>query len=162
MLRFWYRFVPEAVGAIEIGRGDVFYERNVKPYLHEFMGGVFEKMCRYYTLLHGLAGDYLCAVTRVGTWWGANPVKKEETDIDVVGLDKRGREAVIGECKFKTELTDKKVYDTLAERSNLLHEHYRVVQYLLFSASEFSDWLREEAKKSERIRLIRLEDMYDG
>ena len=162
MLRFWYRFVPEAVGAIELGRGDVFYEQNVRPYLHEFMGGVFEKMCRYYTLLHGLAGDYLCAVTRVGTWWGANPAKKEETDIDVVGLDKRGREAVIGECKFKTELTDKKVYDTLAERSNLLHEHYSVVQYLLFSASEFSDWLREEAKKSERIRLIRLEDMYDG
>ena len=69
---------------------------------------------------------------------------------------------MIGECKFRTEPTDKKVYDALVERSGLLHEHYRVVQYLLFSASEFSDWLCEEAKKSERIRLIRLEDMYDG
>lgn len=162
MLRFWYRFVPDAVGAIEIGHGDVFYERNVRPYLSAFMGSVFEKMCRYYTLLQGITGAFKCSVTQVGTWWGTNPAIKEETDIDVVGLDKHSKEALIGECKFKAEPLDKKVYDSLVERTGLLHEHYRVVQYLFFSASDFSSWLREEAEKSEHIKLIGLDEMYDA
>ncbi len=159
MLRFWYRFIPEAVDAVEIGKGGLYYLQNVKPQLSSFMGSVFEKMCRQYTLEAGLMGAFQCGVTRVGTWWGTNPARREETDIDVVGLDRMRKEAVIGECKFRHELTDKKVYDALRERHNLLHEGYRVVQYLLFSASSFSDWLTEEAKNGP-LKLIRLDEMY--
>lgn len=159
MLCFWYRFIPEAMDAIEIGKGEQYYQHNVKPQLSSFMGGVFEKMCRHYTLEAGITGAFPCTVTRVGTWWGTNPDHREETDIDVVGLDKMRKEAVIGECKFRNQITDKKVYDALVERHSLLHEGYRVVQYLLFSASPFSDWLIEEEKK-EKVILIRLEEMY--
>lgn len=159
MLRFWYRFIPEAMDAIEIGKGQLYYQHHVKPQLSSFMGSIFEKMCRQYTLEEGISGAFPCTVTRIGTWWGTNPEKREETDIDVVGLDKKRKEAVIGECKFKHEITDKKVYEALKERANLLHEGYRVVQYLLFSSSAFSEWLSEEAKNGA-LKLIRLEDMY--
>ncbi len=159
MLRFWYRFIPEAMDAIEIGQGRLYYERSVKPLIPSFMGSVFEKMCRQYTLEAGISGAFACTVTRIGTWWGTNPERREETDIDVVGLDKARREAVIGECKFRHETTDRKVYEALKERHALLHEGYRVVQYLLFSASGFSDWLVREAE-SGPLKLIRLEDLY--
>ena len=159
MMRFWYRFIPEAMDAIEIGKGRLYYQHSVKPQLTSFMGSVFEKMCRQYTLEAGITGAFPCTVTRIGTWWGTNPEQREETDIDVVGLDKTRKEAVIGECKFRHEMTDKKVYDALVARHHLLHEGYRVVQYLLFSASGFSDWLMEEAKNGV-LQLIRLEDMY--
>ncbi len=159
MLRFWYRFIPEAMDAIEIGKGEVYYQHNVKPQLASFMGSVFEKMCRQYTLEAGITGAFPCMVTRIGTWWGTNPDDHEQTDIDVVGLDKMRKEAVIGECKFRHEVTDKKVFESLKARHNLLHEKYRVVQYLLFSVSEFSAWLTEEARNGT-LRLIRLEDMY--
>lgn len=56
--------------------------------LSSFMGSVFEKMCCQYLLRTGMTGTYSCMVTQVGTWWGTNPEKREETDIDVVGLDK--------------------------------------------------------------------------
>ena len=159
MLRFWYRFIPEAMDAIEIGKGDLYYRQIVKPQIPSFMGAVFEKMCRQYTLKEGIGGSLGCAVTRVGTWWGTNPEQREETDIDVVGLDPGRKEAVIGECKFRNETTDKKVYDALMERHNLLHQGYRVTQYLLFSAGGFSDWLAEESRRAN-LKLIRLEEMY--
>lgn len=159
MLRFWYRFLPDAIGAIESGNGEGYYLQNVKPQLSSFMGNVFEKMCRQYLQRTGMTGKYSCMVTQVGTWWGTNPEKKEETDIDVVGLDKSKKEAVIGECKFKKEVTDKKVYDSLAERCGLLRQGYRVTGLLLFSASEFSSWLQEE-EKTGNLKLIRLSDMY--
>jgi len=161
MLRFWYRFIPDAVDAIEIGKGDLYYYQNVKPNLYSFMGSVFEKMCRQYTLKAGIMGRFQCTVTRVGTWWGTNPEKKAETDIDVVGLDSVKKEAVIGECKFRHEMTDKKVYDALTERHSLLHQNYRVVQFLLFSVSGFSDWLISESKKGT-VQCISLEQLYAG
>ncbi|MCR5137695.1 MAG: ATP-binding protein [Oscillospiraceae bacterium] len=159
MLRFWYRFIPDAVNAIEIDRGDLYYRHAVKPLLSDYMGGIFEQICRQYTLEAGICGAFPCTVTSVGTWWGTNPELREETDIDVVGLDLRKKEAVIGECKFKNEITDKKTYEALQTRSSLLHKHYRVVQYLLFSASSFSDWLVQESR-SEALRLIDIDDLY--
>ena len=159
MLRFWYRFIPDAIEAIEIGKGDIYYYRNVKPNLYSFMGNVFEKMCRQYTLKAGITGEFQCTITRVGTWWGTNPEKKTETDIDVVGLNPGNKQAIIGECKFRHEITDKKAYDSLVERHSLLHQNYRVVQYLLFSASEFSDWVIAESKQGT-LRCISLEEMY--
>ena len=160
MIRFWYRFIPEAMDAIEIGQGRIYYEQNVKPQLNSYMGGIFEKMCRQYTLETGIAGAYLCQVTRVGTWWGTNPARREETDIDVVGLNPGRKEAVIGECKFRNEAADKKVYEALEERQALLHQGYRVVQFLLFSAGGFTEWLKEESSR-QPIRLIGLKEMYE-
>ncbi len=151
MLRFWYRFIPDAIGAIEIGKGHIYYEHNVKPLISDYMGSVFEKICRQYTLSAGIMGDFACMVTRVGTWWGTNPSKQEETDIDVVGLDKHKKKAVIGECKFRNEKIDKTIFDSLLERKDLLHEKYKVVQFLLFSSSGFSPWIEKNCAEKQII-----------
>ncbi len=159
MFKFWYRFVPDAVGAIEMGKGDVYYQNVVKNRISEYMGEVFEDMARYYTLRLGLCGELDCFVTHVGKWWGTDPRKRETTDIDIVGLDKQSKKAVLGECKYRNEPLDKKVYDSLMERNGLISSTYRVVQYLLFAKSGFSDWVMEHAD-SDRVRLVSLQDMY--
>ena len=159
MLRFWYRFIPDAMGAVEIGKGTLYYERNVKPLLSDYMGSVFERICRQYTLSAGIQGRFACMVTRVGTWWGTNPAKRKETDIDVVGLDKRTRTAVIGECKFRNEAVDKSVFDALEERKDLLRENYRPVQFLLFSAGGFSSWIMEH-REEKGIVTVSVEELY--
>ncbi len=160
MFRFWYQFVAPHTDIIDMGHGDVHYESVVKPGISHYMGEVFEDMCRFYTLKLGAEGKLPCLITKTGKWWGTNPVKKEETDIDVVGLDIANKEAVLGECKFKNELLDKKVFDQLKERHGLIDHRYRVVKYLLFSKSGFSDWIIEQQKKGDMLA-IDLEKMYD-
>lgn len=159
MFRFWYRFLPNGIDAVELGHGDTYYQHVVKPFLSDYMGDVFEDMCRYYTLYLGLTGKLPCTVTRVGKWWGTNPEKKEETDIDVVGLDTVKKEAVLGECKFKNEILDKSVFDALCSRNGLIDHHYRTVHYLLFSKSGFSDWILSHQKEAS-ITPISLAQMY--
>lgn len=159
MFKFWYRFVPDAVGAIELGKGELYYQKVVKGRISEYMREVFEDMARYYTLNVGLCGGLDCFVTSVGKWWGTNPRKQETTDIDVVELDKTSKKAVLGECKFKNNIVDKKVYDALLERNGLISNAYTVVQYQLFSRSGFSDWVVEHAA-GDRVKLVCLEDMY--
>lgn len=159
MFKFWYRFVPDAVGAIELGKGELYYKNVVKNKISEYMGEVFEDMARYYTLNVGLCGELDCFVTSVGRWWGTNPQKQEPTDIDVVGLDKNSKRAVLGECKYKNEPVDKKVYDALIERNGLISNAYTVVQYLLFSKSGFSDWIIEHTDHN-MVKLVSIQDMY--
>lgn len=159
MYRFWYRFIPQAKAAIETDRGEVYYNNYVKGKLHEFMGEIFEHMCRHYVLLNGLDGNLNCMVTNVGKWWGTGE-NRQPTDIDVVGIDNINNKAIIGECKFKNEEIDKSVFDALMERKDLLDRKYEVVQYMFFSLTGFSKWILENTDKGV-VKLYTLENLYD-
>ena len=165
MFKFWYEFIPKAISVIEMGQGELYYEKVVKPQLHAFMGSVFEEMCRYYTLEHGIQGAFGSFITEVGTWWGVEQLQddtgkwyQQATDIDVVGLSTVDNTAVIGECKFKNEKIDRGVYETLLGRARLIAGKYNVTKYLLFSLSGFTDWFDTQEKTN--IVLITVEDMY--
>ena len=165
MFKFWYEFIPKAISVIEMGQGELYYEKVVKPQLHAFMGSVFEEMCRYYTLEHGIQGAFGSFITETGTWWGVEQLQddtgkwyQQATDIDVVGLSTVDNTAVIGECKFKNEKIDRGVYETLLGRARLIAGKYNVTKYLLFSLSGFTDWFDTQDKTN--IVLITVEDMY--
>lgn len=165
MFKFWYRFIPRAASVIEIGHGDLYYENAVKPYLHAFMGSVFEDMCRSYTLEQGVLGTYGSFLTNVGTWWGMEDFSdadgqkhRQSADIDVVAVSELDKTAVIGECKFKNEKIDKGVYETLIRRASLISGKYRVVKYLFFSLHGYSDWVAD--RKDDQVVLLSLEDLY--
>lgn len=158
MYRFWYTFIPTARVAIEMNRGDVFYKKNVKDKLHFFMGKVFEEMCRNYTLRKGLDGELNCFVTNTGGWWGPGH-DHTPTDIDVVGIDNAAKKAVIGECKFKNEVIDKDIYEALMNRRGLIDKRYEEVEFLFFSLSGYSKWVKENADRGKTM-LLTLNDMY--
>ena len=165
MFKFWYQFIPKAVSVIEMGYGQVYYENVVKPKLHSFMGSVFEEMCRYYTLEHGIRGEFGSLITETGTWWGVESMIDEKgkkyqqsADIDVVGISSIDKTAVIGECKFKNEKIDKEIYDTLQRRSKLLSGNYIVNRFLLFSLHGYTKWF-DNADIPNTVMLT-LDDLY--
>lgn len=166
MFKFWYEFIPKATSVIEMGQGEVYYQKVVKPVLHSFMGSVFEEMCRYYTLKQGITGQYGCFVTTVGTWWGVENIKDENgdirtqsADIDVVALSETDKKAVIGECKFKNEKIDKGIYETLLRRGKLISAKYKVSKYIFFSLSGYTDWFDSLSDKD--VLLLTLDSLYE-
>ena len=165
MFKFWYKFIPKATSVIEMGQGELYYHKAVKPVLHSYMGSVFEDMCRYYTLQHGILGEFDCFVTTVGTWWGTETIinengekRAQSTDIDVVALSEIEKKAVVGECKFKNEKIDKGIYETLVRRSHLISSKYQVVKYILFSLSGYTDWF--DTLSDHNVVLLSLNDLY--
>jgi hypothetical protein len=46
VFRFWYRFVPDNVSSIEAGMGEVVFDKRVLPELPNYMGRVFEDVCK--------------------------------------------------------------------------------------------------------------------
>ena len=166
MFRFLYAFIPKATSVIEMGQGETYYTKVVKPALHSFMDAIFEEMCRYYTLKQGIAGEYGCFITSVGTWWGAEnitdkngTVKPQSADIDVVALSEIDKKAVIGECKFKNEKIDKSIYETLLRRGGLIAAKYKISKYIFFSLSGYTDWF--ESLSDEDVLLLTLDSLYE-
>lgn len=166
MFKFWYEFIPKATSVIEMGQGELYYQKAVKSVLHSFMGAVFEDMCRYYTLKQGITGEYGCFLTSVGSWWGTENITDENgniraqsADIDVVAISEIDKKAVIGECKFKNEKIDKGIYETLIRRGKLIAAKYKVSKYIFFSLSGYTDWFKD--LKDEDVLLLTLDSLYE-
>lgn len=159
MFRFWYSFVPDGMAMIELDQGDKYFSDSVLPYISDYMSGIFEDMCRYYTLLLSANGDLPVLFTNVGKWWGTDPAEKNETDIDIVAVNKKKKAALVGECKYKNRKTELSVMEILRSRSELLSGKFRVVSYLLFSKAGFTEPLIREADEAG-VKLITLEEMY--
>lgn len=71
MFRFWYRFVP--VNSSIIGRGvaDLTYKK-IESSLPDYMGKVFEEICKQYLWKLLLDGEMPVEFQDLGRWWGTD------------------------------------------------------------------------------------------
>ena len=76
MFRFWYRFVGPNISGIVRGIGEAIYFQQVKPQLNHYMGLAFENICRQYLFLPEQIAAAPFLYSKVGRWWGNNPVEK--------------------------------------------------------------------------------------
>lgn len=154
--RFWYRFVPVNMSAIDSGRIVKIYPHAIKQYLPDYMGLIFEKMCQDYLLYY--SDNLPIELNEIGQWWGADPGKRKQVQIDIVGTPVEGKEYIIGSCKYRNE----KIGVDELERMR----HYAVVfgkgdhyHYYIFSKGGFTEELLQAQERGE-VRLIALEDLY--
>lgn len=154
--RFWYRFVPRNMSAISAGRIGQIYTKAIKRYFSDYMGLVFEKMCRDYLLRY--ADSLPILLSEVGQWWGTDSKERKEVQIDIVGTPVDGNEYIIGSCKYKNEkigvdeLELIRHYASVFGRGNKYH-------YFIFSKVGFSSALEALGKQGE-VTLLTLEDIY--
>ena len=154
--RFWYRFVPQNTSAISAGRMLKIYDQSVKKYIPEYMGLVFEQMCRDYLLRYD--ENLPIMLSEVGQWWGTDPKARKEVQIDIVGTPVEGDEYIIGSCKYKNEqigideLELLKHYASVFDKGSKYH-------YYIFSKGGFTKGLEEKAK-AEGVTLLTLDDIY--
>ncbi|MCR5203434.1 MAG: DUF234 domain-containing protein, partial [Lachnospiraceae bacterium] len=76
-----------------------------------------------------------------------------------VGIDEPEKKVILGECKFKNEVIDKGIYEDLMNRSGLIDNRYKEVQYLFFSLAGYSKWIKENTDPS-MVSLLTLDDLY--
>ncbi|MCD7863421.1 MAG: ATP-binding protein [Lachnospiraceae bacterium] len=154
--RFWYRFVSRNMSMISAGRIRSVYERAIKSGYPDYMGLIFEKMCREYLLRY--AKELPIVLREVGQWWGSDRETHQEVQIDIVGLPVDGNACLIGSCKYRNEKVG-------VEELKLLQKYASVFRpggtfyYYIFSKSGFTQPLLE-LEKQGRVTLLTLEDLY--
>ena len=156
--RFWYRFVPHNITAVNSGRFPLFYDDLVKRNLNEYMGLVFEQMCRDWLMYDVSPENLPIMLVDIGQWWGSSAKLKKEIQIDIVGVSGNSDEYIIGSCKFRNEKIGTDEFDLLKSYAEVFGKGSKY-HYYIFSKSGFTTSLEEIGKQGE-VRLITLKDMY--
>ena len=154
--RFWYRFVPKNMSAITTGRIEMIYNDAIKKYYHDYMGLIFEAMCKDYLLRY--AKDLPFIISDVGRWWGTDSRAKREVEIDIVATPIDGNDYIIGSCKYRNEKVGIDELELLKSYARAFGKGGKY-HYYIFSKGGFTDGLIKVAE-AENVRLITLEDLY--
>lgn len=162
--RFWYAFVFTNISELEGGDVDGVFEYAIKPQLHEFASFGFEDVCREYVREKQKENKLPFRYKRMGRWWGKTTVRckdtteNRETEIDLLAVSEKSDKYLVGECKFKGKPFSYSEYlDTIAKLSP--QKEKAEFYYYLFSESGFDEKIIAEAEKTDRIRLITIEDI---
>lgn len=155
--RFWFRFVPRNMSIISAGRMRQVYELAVKRYYPEYMGLIFEKMCREY--LRRYARDLPILLNDIGQWWGTDSKSRKEVQIDIVGTPMEGNEYLIGSCKYRNEKIGMEELELLRNYAAVFRRN-GTFHYYIFSKGGFTPGLLE-AERQGLVRLLTLEDIYE-
>lgn len=154
--RFWYRFVPKNISAIAAGRIDRIYEIAVKQYFSDYMGLVFEQMCKDFLMMY--CDDLPFILSDAGQWWGTDAKEKKEIQIDIVGVPLEGKRYLIGSCKYKNEKIGTDELELIKHYASVFGKGDSYL-YCIFSKSGFTEGLIETAK-AESVLLYTLSDIY--
>ncbi len=155
LFRFWYRFVPENSSIIARGAADFAY-RRIEQFLPDYMGKVFEEICKQYLWKLLLAGKCPVQFSSLGRWWGSDPSEKRQAEIDILAEQDRTT-ALFGECKWTNEKVDLGVLETLVKRSELFPYKYK--HFYLFAKSGFTKGCADRAKEMGNVALVRYAEM---
>ena len=156
MFYFWYRFIPKCRFQIAMGLQEEAFEKKILPYMPEYFGIVFEEICKQYILRQTEEGKMDEVYDDYGKWWGTNPEKKEQEEIDFVAVS--SKKILTGECKWTKEKIGYQEFNTLVKRSALIRKN-RDVAYYLFGKSGFEEKLVEA--REQDLNLVTLENLLD-
>ena len=125
--------------AISYRMMDRVYDDAVGKYISEYMGLAFEEICRQYLLCHFDSLPFI--PSELGEWWGTDPVRKKEAQLDIVGIGPNGGHYLI------------------RDYASLITQNRDRCFYYIFSKSGFTKDLMKKQTDGE-VSLVSLNDMY--
>jgi len=144
-LRFYFRFIAPNRALLEQGLLNRLWQL-IGEGLRAFVGQTaFEEICRTWTLEQAAAGRLPFLPDAVGRHWSP------DSEIDVVAINWRERQVLLGECKWGTDAVRRDVVRSLIEergpRVLARLEGEWQTHYAFFARAGFTDAAREEAAR---------------
>ena len=162
LFAYWYRFVSSNVGAIEAGAGKAVAQATAfGDRLSTYVGIQFEEICRQWLIRQNAAGNLPFLATSFGKWWGTDPAKREQADIDVVAANPQGKRIILCECKWRNSFDESAAIAELEARAKLISGYERPTFYL-FSKHQAGKGTQEKAQGRNDLFLVCAEEMYRG
>ena len=172
-VRFWYRFVQPNRSRLETGgpasARDV-WNRRIEPLLNDYMGKIFERICRDAFIRHH--GTWGYAGASAWSRWEGKDRNRRSIEIDLVARLDDGR-ILTGEVKWSSTPIDADVHTTLVRNledlaasgkgwaKDALSPHHSA-GHLYISAGGFSQAFKDRASTDTSIHLLSLDDLYRG
>lgn len=140
--RFWYKYVFSNASTLSLV-GAKRYTDLIYNDISTILGSAFEEVCTQYMKMLAYKNELPFIPNGLGKWWGNNPNKKKQDDIDILGIG--GNKGIFCECKFRNELFDLEEFNDLIAASEIfndINEKY----YYIFVKSGYTKAVIEESK----------------
>ena len=151
---YWFRFVSPAIPWVESGNAHTTVTPSTSgPEFNTYVGQQYESMCLQWLVAQ--AGRELLPFQplRFGKWWGTDPEKREQTDIDIVMDNQREGSILLGECKWRNTLNESETIATLKDRHRLL-AGYKRHEYYLFTKHPVSNGTRDKTQSDPHLHVV--------
>ena len=147
---FWFKYIFPNLNYIESGNDKLAMQKIKANLIDSHIAYVYEDICIEKMWRLNNAGTWDFNFDKVGRWWN------NDTEIDIVAIDKSGNDIIFGECKYKNSKTGSAVLKELEEKANKVDwkKDNRRNHFILFSISGFTDELTELAKVRKDLILI--------
>ena len=155
--RFWYRYVFSNKSYYSMLGVDKAADEIMRE-INEYMGSVFEDICRQYLIRRAKAGTLPFTPYTIGKWWGNNPVIKAQDDIDLLALDRKGERGIFVECKFRNRPMAMEEYDDLVTAAEAFPD-VKEKMFLFISKSGFTEAVKRRAEE-EGAELVEAGELY--
>lgn len=130
--------------------------KRIEAYISDYMGKIFEDICKQYLWKLLLNDKSPVLFTELGRWWGTDPTEKKQTEIDIMGEQDKNT-ALFGECKWTNEKIDLGILETLVKRSKLFH--YPNTHLYLFAKTGFTKGCIDTANQMGNVTLVTCKDI---
>jgi hypothetical protein len=157
MFRFWYRYVFGNRTLLETGAQETVWQRRIQPNYNDYMGLVFEKVCKDYLYRKNSQGELPILFTSIGRWWGTNPKDRKQVEIDLIAEDDNSY--LMCECKWRNEALGMSVLSELQRKADVFCKKRSQTWYILFSKSGFTKAVIEESLKDTSIILVDMQEL---
>ena len=157
-LRFWFRFVHPFRDRLELGYLDAVMAEEVRPHIDQFVAQAFEQAALWFISRQAQQGMLPITPSRVGRWWSP------QSEIDLVALDDRRSELLVGECKWAKRPVGTNVLEELQKKvERLPGGPWERIVYALFAKQGFTPALQAQAADGdEEILLFTPTDLLPG
>ncbi len=157
--RFWYKNVFLNKSGIESGIGNKI-AKNVLNNINLFIGKpAFEEICLQYIKRKNMEDKLPFLATRFGTWWGNDSQSKQQTDVDVIADNKEEKKIILGECKWRNNISFTTEIRKLMDKKKLFPQ-YNEYYFYFFSKEKFSDEAKSMEKENNNLKLIDLDMLF--
>jgi hypothetical protein len=132
-LRFYYRFVAPNRSRIALGLYEAI-EHQVKAQLRAFVGATFEDLCRAWAVVQAQHQGLPFSPDFIGSDWGA------QHQADVVAVNWRGHQVLIGEAKWTDEALDHQAWRAFLGRASKVIQRLKAADPARRPNQEAPDW----------------------
>ena len=155
--RFWYRYVFSNKSYYEMLGLDKAAD-EIMGEINDYMGLVFEDICRQYLIRQAKAGKLPFVPYVIGKWWGNNPVIKAQDDVDLLAFDKKKEKGIFVECKFRNRPMAMEEYDDLVTATEAFPS-VKEKKLIFISRGGFTEAVKRRAEE-EGADLVGIKELY--
>lgn len=147
---FWFKFIFPNLSYIESGHSELAMKKIRTNFVDAHVSYVYEDVCIEKMWELNISDTWEFHFDKVGRWWNNN------TEIDVVALDKEGSHVIFGECKYRVNKVGVDVLRNLEQKAKQVEwkRGMRKDYFILFSVNGFSDELTELSKARNNLILM--------